>query len=62
MEKLLTTKEAAEYLRMSPQTLRTRRTKKLPPKFMKAEGLKGKVLYSLEDLNNFMDIKTGDNN
>jgi len=51
---LLTTPEAAEFLRLSPRTLERYRVVGTGPKFRKAgPGLRARVLYAPEDLLEF---------
>lgn len=51
MSDFLTTKEAAEYIKHSEQTLEQWRAKGIGPKYLKPQG---KVLYTKEDLINWM--------
>lgn len=49
---LLTTPEAADFLRLSPRTLERLRVQGTGPKYRKAgSGLRARVLYELNDLN-----------
>jgi hypothetical protein len=48
--KMLTDKEAAEFLRVTPQTLRVRRMKKQPPRFLK---IGKRVFYEEKDILDF---------
>ena len=48
--KMLTDKEAAELLRVTPQTLRVRRMKKQPPRFLK---IGKRVFYEEKDILDF---------
>lgn len=50
--KLLTDKEAAEYLTLSVSTLRAWRLKGVGPSYRKLEGA---VRYNILDLNDFVD-------
>jgi hypothetical protein len=51
MKKLLTTREAAEFLRMQPQTLRIKRMKNEGPDFIRIPGGKNqKILYTYDAL------------
>lgn len=52
MDQLLTTKEAALYLRVSPYTLVKHRQAKLGPKFVKIGSRT--VRYRVSDLNNYI--------
>lgn len=52
---LLTTVEAAAYLRLSPRTLERFRVEGTGPKFLKAGGGKrARVLYEPEELRNWL--------
>jgi hypothetical protein len=49
--KLMTTVEAADFLRLAPKTLEQHRVRGTGPRFMKAgPGLRARVLYDIEDL------------
>lgn len=52
MQKFLTTREAAEFLRMQPQTLTKKRMKNEGPRFIRvpSSSLKPRILYDLDDL------------
>lgn len=51
---LLTTPEAARFLRLSPRTLEGLRVRGTGPKYRKAgPGLRARVLYTTEDLIEF---------
>ena len=50
--KILNDVEVAKMLRLNPQTLRVRRMKKQPPRFLR---IGGKIFYKEEDVINFMD-------
>ena len=50
--KWLTLNEAADYLRLSPKTLRNRRCNGLPPKSKKSAG---KVVYDRIELERFVE-------
>lgn len=53
--KLLTEKEAAKYLRVSPRTLQGWRYKRIGPEFVKlGDGTYSRVVYRLEDLEAFV--------
>lgn len=55
---LLTTPEAAEFLRLSPRTLERLRVQGTGPKYMKAgSGIRARVLYAPEDLIAFTERK-----
>lgn len=58
MQKFLTTREAAEFLRMQPQTLRIKRMKNEGPKFIKipSSGKSPRVLYDLNDLQRYLGL------
>jgi hypothetical protein len=56
MQKLLTEKEAAEFLRLKPNTLKAKRHAGLPPKFIKASGKKSKILYDINDLKEYLGL------
>jgi len=49
-ERLLTTKEAAELLSLSPHALAMYRYKRTGPKYLKTPGLRGAVRYRKADL------------
>lgn len=52
---LLTTIEAAKYLRLSPRTLERLRVQGDGPRFMKAgRGLRARVLYTPSDLHDWI--------
>jgi len=52
-EPLLTTKEAAHLLRLSPRTLEGFRVRGMGPRFIKAgAGLRSRVLYHPADIRN----------
>lgn len=54
-QKLLTTVEAAAYLRLSPRTLERFRVEGTGPKFLKAGGGKrARVLYDPEELRRWL--------
>lgn len=64
MQKLLTTREAAEFLRMQPQTLAKKRMNNEGPKYIRVPSSSGKnprVLYDLEDLKAYLGLPTSDN-
>ncbi len=55
---LLTTDEAAQFLRLSPRTLERYRVEGTGPKYRKAgPGIRARVLYAFEDLLSFTDRK-----
>ena len=58
MQKLLTTKEAAEFLRLKPQTLKVKRMREEPPKYLKTteSAKRSRILYRIEDLEAYMGI------
>lgn len=57
---LLTTVEAAKFLRLSHRTLERLRVQGTGPKYMKAgPGLRARVLYELRDLRNWIERKYG---
>lgn len=57
---LLTTIEAAKYLRLSPRTLERLRVQGDGPRFMKAgRGLRARVLYTAGDLHDWIQHRYG---
>ena len=53
------TKEAADFLRLSPRTLERMRVEGAGPKFLKAgRGIRAKVLYREEDLRSWVEAIT----
>ena len=57
---LLTTIEAAKFLRLSPRTLERLRVQGDGPRFMKAgRGLRARVLYTPSDLHDWVSHKFG---
>ena len=52
---LMTTVEAAEYLRISTQILERRRSQRLPPAYVK---LGGQVRYRISDLDDWIEEST----
>jgi DNA-binding transcriptional MerR regulator len=53
MRDLMTSKEAAVYLRISEDTLRRWRCRGLGPKYIR---INGRILYRLRDLERFLDL------
>ncbi|WP_424955565.1 helix-turn-helix transcriptional regulator [Hyphomicrobium sp. 1Nfss2.1] len=52
---LLTTKEAARLVRLSPRTLERHRVQATGPRYRKAgPGIRARVLYAVEDLNSWI--------
>lgn len=49
-DRLLTEKEVADYLRLSPATLRSWRSRGEGPSFVKLNSLGGVIRYSPEDI------------
>ncbi len=55
-EPLLTTKEAAQFLRLSHRTLEGFRVRGIGPRFIKAgSGLRSRVLYHPADIRNWVE-------
>lgn len=56
--RLLTTAEAAQFLRLSPRTLERLRVQGTGPCFLKiGPGMRARVLYDSEDLHRWIDRK-----
>ena len=57
---LLTTIEAAKIVRLSPRTLERHRVQGTGPRYRKAgPGMRARVLYTMEDLNEWVGRKFG---
>lgn len=50
MDKLLSTKEAAPLIGVAPGTLENWRTQGVGPRFIKANGRRGRVFYAPADI------------
>ncbi len=50
--RLLTEKQAADYLKMSPKTLQRRRFDKRPPTYL---SLSGTIRYRISDLDRYLE-------